>query len=79
MRALRNGEPLDEAALDQLTAAIIENFNSQMDALHTSARVLDDGIIDQRDTREVLAMVMAICREADARKPNRVQFGVARP
>ena len=79
MRALRNGEPLDEAALDRLTAAIIENFNSQMDALHTSARVLDDGIIDPRDTREVLAMVMAICREADTRKPNRVQFGVARP
>jgi geranyl-CoA carboxylase beta subunit len=79
MRASRNNEPLDEAALDRLTAAITANFNNQMDAFHTSARVLDDGIIDPRDTREVLAMVMAICREADARKPNRVQFGVARP
>ena len=28
---------------------------------------------------EVLAMVMAICREADAREPNPVQFAVARP
>lgn len=77
--AARNGEPLDEAALDKLSATIIENFNSQMDAFHTSARLLDDGIIDPRDTREVLALVMAICRNADARKPNRIQFGVARP
>jgi len=79
MRAEREGVPVDKAALDRLTAAITENFNSQMDAFYTSARLLDDGIIDPRDTREVLAMVMAICREADARRPNRVQFAVARP
>jgi geranyl-CoA carboxylase beta subunit len=78
-RAARNGEAVDEAALDRLTSQIIENFNGQMDAFHTSARVLDDGIIDPRDTREVLALVMAICRDADRREPNPVQFAVARP
>jgi geranyl-CoA carboxylase beta subunit len=78
-RASRNGEPVDEAALDKLTSAIIENFNGQMDAFHTSARLLDDGIIDPRDTREVLALVMAICREGDRRRPNAIQFAVARP
>lgn len=78
-RAARTGEPIDEASLDRLTTAITENFNRQMDAFHTSARILDDGIIDPRDTREVLGLVMAICREADARNPNRVQFAVARP
>jgi geranyl-CoA carboxylase beta subunit len=78
-RASRNGEPVDEAALDKLSNAIIENFNGQMDAFHTSARVLDDGIIDPRDTRETLALVMAICREGDGRRPKAMQFGVARP
>jgi geranyl-CoA carboxylase beta subunit len=78
-RAARNGEAVDEAALDRLTSAIVENFNGQMDAFHTSARVLDDGIIDPRDTREVLAIAMATCREADRRRPNPVQFAVARP
>ena len=65
--------------MDKLTGAIIDNFNGQMDAFHTSARVLDDGIIDPRDTREVLALVMAICREGDRRRPNAIQFAVARP
>ena len=78
-RAARNNEPIDEAAMDKLSTAIIDNFNGQMDAFHTSARVLDDGIIDPRDTRETLALVMAICREGDRRRPNAIQFAVARP
>jgi geranyl-CoA carboxylase beta subunit len=77
--AARSGEKVDEAAMARLTAAITDNFNSQMDAFHTSARLLDDGIIDPRDTREVVAMAMAICREGDRRRPNPVQFAVARP
>jgi len=35
----------------------------------TSARLLDDGVIDPRDTRAVLAEVLAICREAEATQP----------
>jgi geranyl-CoA carboxylase beta subunit len=77
--AARSGKPADAAELDRMTAQITENFNNQMDAFHTSARVLDDGVIDPRDTREVLALVMAICREADRRRPRRIQFAVARP
>jgi geranyl-CoA carboxylase beta subunit len=50
-----------------------------MDVFSTSARVLDDGVIDPRDTRAVLAEVLAICREAEARHPQRMQFSVARP
>jgi geranyl-CoA carboxylase beta subunit len=45
----------------------------------TSARLLDDGVIDPRDTRAVLAEVLSICREAEARSPQRMQFSVARP
>jgi len=45
----------------------------------TSALLLDDGVIDPRDTRAVLAQTLAICREAEARQPRAMQFGVARP
>jgi geranyl-CoA carboxylase beta subunit len=78
-RAERTGEPLDTARLETLKAAITETFEGQMDALYTSARLLDDGIIDPRDTREILAEVMAIARDGDARVLNPMQFGVARP
>jgi geranyl-CoA carboxylase beta subunit len=36
-------------------------------------------VIDPRDTRGVLAEVLAICREAEARNPQAMQFSVARP
>lgn len=78
-RAERSGEPVNEEQMAQLKQMIIHNFNSQMDAFHTSARVLDDGIIDPRDTRDVLAEVMKIAREEARRTPNKMQFGVARP
>ena len=78
-RAARLGEPVDEAAMETMHAAISHMFESQMDAFHTSARLLDDGIIDPRDTRSVLALVMAVCREEAARTPQEMQFGVARP
>jgi len=40
--------------------------------------VLDDGVIDPRDTRAVLAFCLDTCAEAAAREPRRMQFGVAR-
>jgi len=50
-----------------------------MSAFHTSGLLLDDGVIDPRDTRKVLASVLAICAEAEARQVQAIQFGVARP
>ena len=41
--------------------------------------MLDDGIIDPRDTRNVLGFALTICKDADARNLRPVQFGVARP
>ena len=77
--ARRKGEAPDAAQIDALKRRIIENFESQSSALVTSARMLDDGIIDPRDTRNVLGFTLSICREADARTLRPVQFGVARP
>lgn len=74
----RRGQ-VDTAKLDELTNRIIDRFESQTSVFATSARLLDDGVIDPRDTRAVLATVLAICREAQAREPRPMQFAVARP
>jgi geranyl-CoA carboxylase beta subunit len=77
--ARRKGQEPDAAQIAALKRKIVENFDSQSSALVTSARMLDDGIIDPRDTRNVLGFALSICREADARTLRPVQFGVARP
>jgi len=77
--ARRKGETPDAAQIDALKRKIVDNFESQSSAFMTSARMLDDGIIDPRDTRNVLGFALSICREADARTLRPVQFGVARP
>jgi geranyl-CoA carboxylase beta subunit len=74
----RKGE-VDQAKLDEMQQKIIDRFDRQMSVFVTSAQVLDDGVIDPRDTRAVLAEVLAVCREADARSPQAMQFSVARP
>ena len=70
---------VDQAKLDAMREAIIERFDRQMSVFTTSAQLLDDGVIDPRDTRAVLSKVLAVCREADAREPQKMQFAVARP
>ena len=77
--AIRRGKPVEREKLDAMKAQIIGVFDGQMDVFSTSARLLDDGVIDPRDTRSVLAEVLAICREAEARNPQAMQFSVARP
>ncbi len=77
--AKRKGEAVDEAALAAQEQAIIDNFERQQSAIATSARLLDDGIIDPRDTRAVLGFVLATADEAARRTLRPMQFGVARP
>jgi geranyl-CoA carboxylase beta subunit len=77
--ARRKGEEPDAAAIDSMKRKIIDNFERQSSAFVTSAMMLDDGIIDPRDTRNVLGYALSICREADQRKLRPIQFGVARP
>jgi geranyl-CoA carboxylase beta subunit len=57
---------------------IVAVFEAQADAFYTSGLMLDDGVIDPRDTRAVLAQCLAICADATARTLNPLQFGVAR-
>jgi geranyl-CoA carboxylase beta subunit len=77
--AARRGKPLEPDKLNAMKSQIIDVFDKQMDVFATSGRLLDDGVIDPRDTRAVLMNVLAICREAEQRNPQKVQFSVARP
>ena len=75
----RKGQNVDHQQIDGVKAKIVENFERQQSALVTSALMLDDGIIDPRDTRNVLGLGLSICRDGDARAVRPMQFGVARP
>jgi len=77
--AMKRKGAVDQAKLDELERRIIDRFESQTSVFTTSARLLDDGVIDPRDTRAVLAQVLSICRDAELRRPQAMQFSVARP
>jgi geranyl-CoA carboxylase beta subunit len=74
----RKGVAPDPAASKAQFDKIVGVFESQADAFYTSGLVLDDGVIDPRDTRAVLAFCLDTCAEAEARQPRPMQFGVAR-
>ena len=77
--AARKGLAVDEDVLAAMSAKIVDTFERQMHAFYTSGLLLDDGIIDPRDTRRVLALTLALCDEAHRRTLHPMQFGVARP
>jgi len=70
---------VDHAKIEAMQQQVVERFERQMSVFTTSALLLDDGVIDPRDTRAVLAEVLSVCRDADARVPQPMQFSVARP
>ncbi|MGM9425797.1 acyl-CoA carboxylase subunit beta [Hydrogenophaga sp. MI9] len=78
----RKGIPTDtpevRAQMQAQFDAIVQKFESQADAFTTSGLVLDDGVIDPRDTRAVLSFCLDTVAEAALRQPRRMQFGVAR-
>jgi len=75
----RKGGEVDRDKLAEMERRIIDRFDSQMSVFTTSAHLLDDGVIDPRDTRAVLSKVLSICRDAERREPQKMQFSVARP
>jgi geranyl-CoA carboxylase beta subunit len=68
----------DEKVLDYLQQSTAQKLDGQSTALYGTARLWDDGLIDPRDTRKILALLLDICRDADQRKLMSNTFGVAR-
>jgi geranyl-CoA carboxylase beta subunit len=74
----RKGIAPDPAQSQAQYDKIVAMFEAQADVFYTSGLVLDDGVIDPRDTRAVLAQCLAMCADAEARHLRPMQFGVAR-
>jgi geranyl-CoA carboxylase beta subunit len=67
-----------EAGLKAVSDQLRRRLDAESDVLYGTARLWDDGIIDPRDTRRVLALCLAIASEADTRQLHPNTFGVAR-
>jgi geranyl-CoA carboxylase beta subunit len=74
----RKGITPDPAESQAQFDKIVAMFEAQADAFTTSGLLLDDGVIDPRDTRAVLAFCLDTVAEGAARALHPMQFGVAR-
>ena len=74
----RKGLPVDAEQMQKQYDQIVTMFEAQADAFVTSGLLLDDGVIDPRDTRDVLSFCLDTLAEADSRALRPMQFGVAR-
>ena len=69
---------IDEKALDQIETDTRQAMEERSHALANTARLWDDGLIDPRDTRRILAFALDICLESRARQVRPNSFGIAR-
>jgi geranyl-CoA carboxylase beta subunit len=74
----REGKPVDRAKLEAMEKEIVQRIDGESMALYATARLWDDGLIDPRDSRKVLAFCLSICREAEIRPLKPSTFGVGR-
>lgn len=68
----------DPNVLDMLEQTTAINLDKQSTALYGTAHLWDDGLIDPRDTRSLLAFLMSMAREAQRRPLQNNAFGIAR-
>ena len=74
----REGKEPPRAQIDAMFKGIVEQFDRESTALYGTAHLWDDGIIDPRDTRRVLAFTLATARDSMRVKLRPSTFGVAR-
>jgi geranyl-CoA carboxylase beta subunit len=77
-KARREGREPDAERLQASRRDITGRIEAESTALYATARLWDDGIIDPRDTRRVLAFCLHTCREGDQKLVQPTTFGVAR-
>jgi acetyl-CoA carboxylase carboxyltransferase component len=74
-RAREGLEPMAGEELDAFRAPILEQYETEGSPYYSTARLWDDGIIDPRDTRDVLGLCIRAARNA---KLPTDRFGVFR-
>ena len=80
-RAAKTGQALTADQISELeksSALLIESMEAESESMFCSSRMMDDGIIDPIDTREVLIFALETCMETDYRGTDPNTFGVAR-
>ena len=65
--AAKRGEPVDEQKLGVMKAMTESMIEKESDPYFATARLWDDGIIDPRDTRTVLAIALSAAYTAPVR------------
>ena len=76
--AKRKGEEPNMEMINAIEQKIIDTYIEEGEALFATARLLDDGIIDPRDTRKVLSECLNIVSDSNNRELRPSTFGVAR-
>ncbi len=74
----RRGQQVDPELVRAMLAPLQKQLDDESHVLFGSARLWDDGIIDPRDTREVLKQCLDTIAEAQRRQLRPNTFGVAR-
>ncbi len=74
-RAREGLKPMDGEELEQFRKPILDKYETEGSPYYSTARLWDDGIIDPRDTRDVLGLCLAAARNAPLPDDN---FGVFR-
>ena len=55
----RRGQSMTQREIDEMRAPILEKYAREGSAYYSSARLWDDGVIDPRQSRKILAMSLA--------------------
>ena len=76
--AKRRGEEPNMEMIKAIEQKIIDTYSEEGEAIFATARFWDDGIIDPRDTRKVLAECLNIVSDSNKRELRPSTFGVAR-
>jgi geranyl-CoA carboxylase beta subunit len=76
--ARARGEAPNAAYFDAMAKAIIDKYDEESRALFATARLWDDGLIDPRDSRKVLAFCLDAVADARRRALRPTTFGAAR-
>ncbi len=77
-KAAAAGEKPDEEALARQEAFLTDLFDRQSGAFYTSGHLLDDGMIDPRDSRKTLGFLLETVWETRHRVVRPNSFGIAR-
>ena len=77
-QAAARGIEVDRDMLKQQEAGLKHIFDSQSGAFYTSGHLMDDGMIDPRETRRTLGFLLATVNEGRGRTVRPNSFGIAR-